>query len=1214
SRAETLMTVERLNPVHIPLNGVHLIEASAGTGKTYSITGLYVRLLIEEQLRSEEILVVTYTEAACKELRDAIRSRVSDAFRLCKGRQEGEQDGCINDSFLEELFDNYEKQGKDFSRLSSLLRLAITEFDLSAIYTIHGFCMRVLQDYAFETAFPFETEFVENDSQLLQQIIDDYWLENSPRWHPLFAAYLCHSKWFPDTLITLIAKLLKIVMVAGPEAISFSSRLDPYTIDGVALSRLAELWAAKRQILVDMLESSAALGRAEKSYRIDNLERWFAELDQYFSDDSSLLPPINALNRLSTGALLASARKGKEDSLPRHDFFDLCDQITVNLDAAKNGFLGMLLEHCQRRLHSLKLESGLISFDDLLTGVRDALRRPNTGQKFAAGVGRKYPVALIDEFQDTDPVQYEIFETIYLAGHGQGLFLVGDPKQAIYGFRGADIFAYLAAAKAQVANVHSLTVNWRSEPGLIRACNCLFEKDHLPPFILPDIEFRSAEAPPQQRRILQIDSALSAPMTLAVFAEQPGIDEAREFVSTWLASQIAILLSGSSGNKAQFVEPSADGSVKYTPLAAADIAVLVRSHKEGQIVKTALAAQGVSAVVQARETVFHGQEAREIELLLEAVQEPFNERCLRAALTTSLLGVTAKDLSEMEENEQWDEWLQRFADYNHVWLERGVAPMLYELFNKEKSFVRISKRFDSERQLTNVRHLVELLQQAEHEKGLNPQALIKWMKDNRHDPDQGDASQIRLESDENLVQIVTIHKSKGLQYPVVFCPFLWDSRLTNPKTSDYVVYHNEQGRLSVDFDTADFDDNLLIQQREELAEELRLLYVAVTRAQHRSIINWGRVFSRNKCRTATSALQYLLNDLAGELPKGNNLVKALQSFFESYSAEQWREFLLELPTRSDGCIQLLNISEQPEVFAIKPAQTVELAPAKVFTKNFNYSSGIHSFSSLHSHAGSFEAEAPDHDQNHQVVENRIPPSAETMDMFAFPKGAKAGSCLHAILEKLDFQESAEGVIGELVEEQLSFYGFEQTWGAVVTKFLTEMVRVELECQAGNFSLNMISRKQRLDEMEFHYVLPAASEFKLREIFYNDQHAKQSGSSALESYMKGFIDLLFIWNDQFYIVDYKSNFLGNSHTDYQRDLLKPVMETAGYDLQYRIYTIALHRYLSTRLPGYSYEKHFGGVYYLFLRGMNPQCGTEFGVYFDRPAWTEIEQINAQLLNA
>lgn len=1207
------MNIKRLEPVLIPLNGVHLIEASAGTGKTYSITGLYVRLLLEEQFRPEEILVVTYTDAACKELRDAIRTRVSTAYQLCQFRYEGKKNSVINDIFVEDLLDKYAAQGEDFSRLCSILRLAITEFDLSAIYTIHGFCMRVLQDHAFESAFPFETDFVENDSELLQQIVDDYWAENTSRWHPLFTAYLCHNKWFPDTILTLISKLLKIVMVAGFDAISFSATQHPEVFDGTDVLRLAGIWGQHRQRLEAMLFSSDALGRAETTYRKDNLDRWFAELDQYFSAQTSLVPPIQALAMLSASSLLSSARKGKTDSVPQHEFFDLCEQITNDLVAAKNGLLRMLLEHCYQKLQELKLESAVISFDDLLTGVRDALRRQTTGTRFASGIGQKYPVALIDEFQDTDPVQYEIFESIYLAGHGKGLFLVGDPKQAIYGFRGADIFAYLAAANARVDGVHSLVVNWRSEPGLIKACNCLFEKKHQPPFILPEIEFRTAEAPDHQKRMLLVDSDFSAPMTLAVFEDQPGIKEAQEQISSWLASQIAVLLDRSSGKRAEFVEQLADGTVKHAPLLAADIAILVRSHKEGQIVKSALAERGINAVVQARESVFHSYEARELELLLEAVIEPFNEKCLRAALATCLLGVKAKDLLEMEENDQWEDWLQRFAEYKQVWIERGVAPMLYALFNREKSFIRISKRTDGERLLTNVRHLIELLQQAEHDRGLKPQTLIKWMKENRHDPDQGDAYQIRLESDENLVQIVTIHKSKGLQYPVVFCPFLWDSRLTNTKKPDYVVYHNQQGRLSVDYDTADFDDNFLLQQREELAEELRLLYVAVTRAQHRCIINWGRVSSGKKCRTATSALQYLLNDIAGEIPKGSDIVSELQNFFDNYSLEQWCEFFAELTVRSEGSIQLLDVCQQSEVAQIKNEQLLALAPAKTFTKNFNYSSTIHSFSSLHSHAGSFETETPDHDQGHQIIEDPNENMGVILNMFTFPRGAKAGSCLHAILEELDFQEKDTEVIGELVGEKLKYFGFEQMWGTVVTNYLTEMVRVELGGQTDRFSLNMLSRKQRLDEMEFHYVLPAASEVKLRDIFYNGDQGRSAGPVAAESYMKGFIDLLFQWNDQFYILDYKSNFLGNSYTDYQQDLLAPVMESAGYDLQYRIYTIALHRYLANRLPGYSYEKHFGGVYYLFLRGMTPQYSNEFGVYFDRPAWTQIEQINKQLLN-
>jgi len=1204
------MTVERLDPVNIPLNGVHLIEASAGTGKTYNITGLYVRLLLEENLRPAEILVVTYTEAACEELRDAIRHRLSRAYQECLYRQGVAAPKTASDTFLQNLLDTYRKQGEDFGLLASRLRLALTEFDLSAIYTIHGFCMRVLQDYAFESGFPFETEFIENDHELLQQIIDDYWEAQSSCWLPQFTVYLCQSGVFPETILARIVKLLKIVMVAGLESVGFSSVTDPSTLKAAEIECLSDLWVCHRETLMEMLTSSAALGRAEKTYRQDNLDRWFAELDRCFVTGVTPIPPISAIAMFSTSALVASARKGKADAVPRHEFFDQCQQITDGLVSAGNGLLQQLLRHCRHALQELKLQNGLLSFDDLLTGVRDALRHPDRGERFAAAIGRSYPVALIDEFQDTDPVQYEIFKTVYRQGHAKGLFLVGDPKQAIYGFRGADIFAYLTAARSNVDSIHSLTVNWRSEPGLIEACNCLFALKQTPPFIIPEIAFRPAAAPDIIGRTLRTNSDFKAPMTLAVFNDQPDNETAKEMIAHWLAGQIACMLDSSTAGKSEFVDQCDDGSIIQTELSAADIAILVRSHKEGELVKAALAEQGVSAVVQARESVFHSREAREVELLLEAVLEPSNERRLRAALATRLLGVTASGFAQLEDNELWEEWLQRFAEYRGIWFERGVAPMLYELFNKEKSFVRVSRLAGAERSLTNIRQLIELLQQAVHDQGLKPEMLLKWIKERRHEAGQSDATQIRLESDENLVRIITIHKSKGLQYPVVFCPFLWDSRLTNSKAPDSVVYHDDNDVLSVDCGTVNFKDNFLTQQKEELAEELRLLYVALTRAQHRCIIHWGRVFSRKKCRTATSALQYLLNRVAGRVELGRDVANDLQKFFMNISLDAWRKGFSALSAESNGCIEVVTVSAHQAVEASADTERLPLAPAKSFTRELNFRQSIHSFSSLHSHSGAFAAESPDHDSlsYDQILESTALVEKEK-DMFAFPRGAKAGSCLHAILEGLDFQETDPVEIRNLVEHKLVSYGFEHWWTPVVTNFLSELVRVNFG-DAG-LSLNQISREKRLDEMEFYYQVPAIPERPLREAFYPDHSGQLLEHENTDSYLKGFIDLIFQWNDQFYIVDYKSNFLGDSYDDYQQQHLAPVMEHAGYDLQYRIYTIALHKYLSSRLPEYVYDTHFGGVYYLFLRGLSPLYGPGCGVYFARPGWLEMEQIAQQL---
>lgn len=1209
------MSLPHLDLVHIPLTGSHLIEASAGTGKTYSITGLYLRMVLESGLRLEEILVVTYTEAACQELREAIRNRLTKARLVLEQRLTGTgNEAAGNDSFLAELFDSYEAAGKDLGQLASRLRLAATEVDLSAIYTIHGFCMRVLQAYAFEGGFPFEMEFVETDKELLQQCIDEYWMQQSHQWSPLFAAYLCQKNLFPESCAELMARLLKIVMVAGEEAISFSAVSEPLGFDGSYHQQLVDLWSRYRHELAAELSSSPALGRAEKTYRQDNLDRWCRELDHFLIDQATDIAPIEAIAKLSSTALAAGAKKGKADAVPRHAFFTLCDTVTADLVSAKNGLLVQLLQHCQQALGELKRVRGLVSFDDLLTGVRDALRRPATGPQFAVSICQKYPVALIDEFQDTDPVQYEIFQKIYLHNSlAKALFLVGDPKQAIYGFRGADIFAYLAAACSKVDGGHSLVVNWRSEPGLITACNSLFSQGRLPPFILPEITFTPAQAPVETRqRRFESGRDFTASMTLAIFEDQPDRTAAYDHIGGWLADQIAGLLAPTS--EAEFVEEMEGVGRTRRPVMAADIAILVRTHKEGELVQNFLEEYGIHAVIQAKASVFQSLEAREVGLILEAVLDPANDRCLRAALTTRLLGQRAHDFLAMEESGQWEEWLQRFLEYNRLWQERGVAPMLYTLLNAEGSFVRISKGVGGERALTNVRHLIELLQQVAHERGLKPAMLIQWMAESRHEPGAGDTHQIRLESDEDLVQIVTVHKSKGLQYPVVFCPFLWDSRLGTSTPADFVVYHDEAGRLAVDFDTNQRDVHLQSWQKEALAEELRLLYVALTRARNRCVITWGRVFSKNKCRTATSALQYCLSGFAGMGALTDAPVEALQAYFAQRSVAEWRRVFEALSRASGGNIGLVDIVEPSGQMQASRQREAVPGKARKFDRFCVDQRLIHSFSSLHSQARARVVESPDYDGLPTDLAPAVElPAQPVRDIFSFPRGARAGTCLHAIFEELDFQETDLHLVRQLVDEKLATYGFELEWAQPVTRFIDEMRSVTLGGTAQNLVLKAISRQKRLAEMEFYYALPTLPAAELQALFFGKRQEeialKGSGGGC---FMKGFVDLIFEWQGRFYILDYKSNFLGATYDDYHRDKLATVMESAGYDLQYKIYTIALHRYLSRRLPGYVYDSHFGGVYYLFLRGLHPSRGAECGVYFERPAWPEIEMISQHLM--
>lgn len=1177
--------MQPLNLSQIALQGIHLIEASAGTGKTYTIAGLYVRLLLERKLRPEQVLVVTFTEAATKELKERIRARLLNALSVLLG-----ENNEPADDFDRELGRRFQK---DPSALSVLTN-AVRSVDLAAIHTIHGFCNRLLEEFAFESGARFEAEFINDDADILQQIIDDFWQKQAPAWDDILTGYLHAIGCSADSLFGELAGIIRQTVAYGGQTVLYPDRQAPAGF-GAHLASLASIWKADRNGILAGL-SCGALSQAKDRYCSGNVASWSADLDRYFNNASNRPPPITTLMKFSTRALTECTKKNKET--PKHMFYEAVEGLFDRLQKTYQAIRASCIDYCTAELPTRKKQRGVFTFDDLLLDVRNSLQAPGAGKRFAGKVRAKYPVALIDEFQDTDPVQFEIFQAIYQAGN-VCLFLIGDPKQAIYNFRGADIFAYLRAARDS-KNRHALDTNYRSEALLIEAVNGLFQLNDNP-FVFQEIEFSPVLPAKKRRDILQVEEDTDRPLTIWHFAEQQNRNEAKQLVARSVAGKIVSLLMAGRQGKAMLGE---------SPLAASDIAVLVRSHADGEIIRRALQARGVPAVIYSQEGIYSSFDAWELQLLLGGICRPWDERRLKTALTTTLLGRTAQDLSALEKMEKngqaWEETAERFAAYQQLWQEHGLSAMLRRLLAREGVDERLASYPDAERRLTNIRHLMDLLQEEVHREGHGPSDLLLWLQAKRHNARQiEDKEQLRLESDEHLVKIVTIHKSKGLEYPVVFCPFLWDARPGKSRECHVAVFHDDDKTLRIDLGTEDIARHRHLQQVEALAEELRLLYVALTRARNRCYLSWGKVMSGRTVVSADSALGYLILPSDSSESSGDDFWGPLQRY--AAAAKEAVAFL-PLPSATGEDFD--------------PAGGMaELGAARIFHKGLQAYEMVHSFSSLLYQAERSDIDEPDYDAEIGVLpfENRKLVVPSERSMFTFPRGKWAGSCLHAIFEDLDFQKAREEESLDLVAGWLKRFGFDEQWAAPVMDGIRAVLNTPLESSKEGFNLGRLAREQRLDELEFYYPVPTMSREELRKIFVRhlggawtaeDRKTIRNHGCGLEcGFMKGFIDLVFHWQGKFYLVDYKSNHLGDTVEEYHQARLAEVVTRAGYDLQYHIYTVALHRYLKKRLGNqYDYDRHLGGVYYLFIRGMLPDNGTRYGVYRDRPARELVESLD------
>jgi exodeoxyribonuclease V beta subunit len=1193
------------DPLKTPLEGANLIEASAGTGKTYTITGLFLRLLLEKNLAVHQILVVTFTEAATEELKDRIRSKIRDAI-------DAFSTGKSRDSFLDKLVRQHPSPGKAIPPLREALRT----FDEAAIFTIHGFCRRMLRENAFESGSLFDTELVTDPSGMVQESVDDFWRRHLYTASPLFVNHALENRFTPRGLLSLLRRkmnqpFLRII----PEDEGADTGLQEKRFRE-SFSKVRERWSFVKNEVEPILTSYEGLHKGQ--YNPSKVGLWMKEMDDLFAYGENTPGLFPDFKKFSRSEVEKTSNLKKGFAPPKHPFFDLCEDLyraSQDLEIAfTKRLLGLkvrIFKEVGEELSKRKTEKNVQTFDDLLLKLQAALEGKG-GKDLAIAIRRKYRAALIDEFQDTDPVQYSIFQSIFGRG-GSILFLVGDPKQSIYGFRGADIFAYMEAAD-KVNSRYTLAENWRSEPRLIEAVNVLFSNPGRP-FVYEKLEFRrAAAADGKEEELFTIEGRKDSPfnvwfMDTEKWANKEGVINkgvAQAKLPGLAAAEITRLLNLGKEGKAL---------IGKRPLRANDIAVLVRQNVEALLMQRALSERNVPSVLYSTENLFDSHEALEMERFLAAVVEPNDESLLKAVLSLDMVGMTGEELERLTLDEaQWEKWLVKFRDYHDLWQERGFIRMLRSFLQGEKVLTRLITFSDGERRNTNLLHLMEVLHQASAERKLNMTGLLKWLSEQR-DPDAPrlEEHQLRLESDENAVNLVTIHKSKGLEYPIVFCPFSWDG-IRSKKDKEPFVFHDPKNRMQLILDLGSEDEkpHRAEAEKEELAENLRLLYVALTRAKCRLYLVWGRFKGAE-----TSAPAYLLHP-----PPVENTDKLVDTLAENFKRLTNGELLSSAKSLMKKPAAKVEVIREPvadeERFSPLPEE-MQIYRPRSFAARIDQQWKISSFSSLISDRVHSE-EGTDYDAlTSWGAEDPVRVLEEPVGIFAFPKGAKAGTFLHDIFEHLDFCDPSVSSRQDLVTRKLTQYGYDPSWLETVCDMVDKVLKVPLDPKRDDFSFSKVGNEDRLNELEFYFPLKFLGPETVGRILARGgldqevpEHIERLNFSPLRGFMKGFMDMVFRFEDRYYLVDWKSNFLGANVEAYGLENLARAMEENFYTLQYTFYTLALNRYLKLRAKGYDYDRHFGGVFYVFLRGADPDKGSEFGIYRDKPHRDLIDALSEELM--
>ncbi len=1184
-----------------PLEGTHLIEAGAGTGKTYTITGIFLRLIAEKGVTVDQILVVTYTKAATEELKNRIRQRLVAAGRTL---DKAGPDGVIEDPLLAGMMTEPADQ-RDVIR--QRIRDALVDFDRSAIFTIHGFCQRVLNHFAFETGHLFEAELTQNAQPLIQEAVDDFWrryISRAPA--ELAEAALAQLK-SPEALALLAQRSRQpMVRVIPPAAKPPLTAIAPWRS---AAQTVRHEWSHARGEVLGLLAQEGLHGAKYGKYASTTDSprgRFVAALAAAMDRWRGAYPLFPKFERFCQNYLVAATRKGY--ATPRHPFFDACEhalacqtELETQLTDYVRYLKVRLLAQVQQRLAQKKARDNTLFFDDLLLQVHAALHNERR-LSLVQAIGQQYQAALVDEFQDTDALQYEIFAALF---SGSALFfMIGDPKQAIYSFRGADLFSYLHARR-KARNRYTLTRNWRSTPALLKAFNTLFGS-RSQPFGYEQIPYERAVAG------RQAPDPPEPPFRLWYLARGEEGDLLRPVSQTAATERIVEAVADEVVRVLQYAKG------RFSP---EDIAVLTRTHRQAQRVKAALAQRMVPAVMHSAGSVFDTPEAEEMAMVLEAAAMPNDPWRVRTALAGDLLGAEAQELCAAVESpgDAWQARLAAFDAYHQLWLRRGFYPMFTHLAAREGVKQRLLALPEGERRITNVLHLAELLHQASMEQQLGPEGLLKWLAQQRTGGGDGeDAQKLRLESDAHAVRIITIHKSKGLQFKVVFCPFTWagvGSDETIASFHDPRHHHRLTLAIGPPIDPA----HQQLALEETLAENLRLMYVALTRARERCYLVWGHIRG-----SALSAPAYLFH--APQVPGGTrNWIDALQAVMAQMTDARMITDLQALAERSESTIALSPMPEGAPLRYHPQRSASSSLCSRRFDRRLSRQWRIASFSAMTAALPSeAESDRPDRDQVGGAPDDPDNArSAQADDLFAFPKGARAGLFFHDLLEHWDFATSVPAKNHPLVASKLKAHGFEARWQGAVAAMLVRLGQAPLPVGEGDarFCLAQVQADRRINEMEFYFPLQLIDGeklslcFKERGSVFFGQTASRAlarlSFAPMEGFMKGYVDTLFEYNGRFYLLDWKSNHLGGAWADYAQPRLAEAMADEYYFLQYHLYALALDQLLRLRMPDYDYRRHFGGVFYLFLRGIQG-AGQETGIYYDRPEPKKIEALRELML--
>jgi len=1191
-----LKTIKDCKEVDLKKHG--LIEASAGTGKTYIIENLVVRLLKEDsEIALENILLVTFTEKATCELKIRIREKIENELK------DADNPGVIK-----------------------RLRDSLDTFDTAAIFTIHGFCWTVLSDFAFENSVLFKSELIDDTSLFetkLKEQMRKAWPE---RYGEDLSAILESSgfsskkevKNFNHTVLALAGKTFRknagdllLPDIKGKSFKQLQNEVKELVIELKALIGTQKYFS--RQF--EQLNINASTKKSLSGKIVIPLENYLSRVDDKNIDIAGLQDLISQIQGAKSGQrqgvqCLVPDKWLKKGANPEVcpelgnivSVLEKIEEISVIL---KQMLAIETINQLQNEVSRAKAKKGRISFDDMINLVEKALYDDNSGPLLKM-LRNKYKIAFVDEFQDTDPVQWKIFKKIFLdnqkpgseVNSGNVLFLIGDPKQAIYSFRGADVFAYLNAkneieelSKQQRAGLYALDINWRSQPELINAFNSLFgrnewfkQEKQAGKF---EICYQDAGFPGEKDRLtlLSSDESGRGALNIVDFSKASSPSFAKLQLAKFIAAEIRHLID--CGNIKLIQKEQSEKMLNF-----GDICILVRTKSDVPLIETELSGLAIPYTYYKKPGLFQCDEALYLSMIFRAILEPGNSADVKKALLTPFFEFKPADLYAFEQFPHLHPLKQLLFKWNEYALSRNLSILFQSLINDSGLLFRESEKVSWDRKYTNYRQIFEHLEEMAYLKNLDFRQITSMLDCYRKDTVSADedADIHQIETEEEKVRIMTMHVSKGLQFPVVFIAGGLTQRSAG--SDNCYIYHKivEKNNLHKVIKTIDLSRKSGKEEHflEKTDEDKRLYYVASTRAQHKLYLPY---YPYTKKHSWVGPVCSLLSP----------------ALSKTFSKDDEKKNILWLsPDQSSMAMYSMMQGKQRDLPVIEKKDLAKPFPS---TRNFIHKKiKLESFSSLNYKSFFFHENVKQgkgflslyeksKDDDESFASQKIDAGAADITPDEMPGGAEIGSMLHNILELINFETvyaKAKGQTdnggsliddpeaGDIILRQMDIYRVDKCWQQHICRMLSNTLTTPVRFIDDEFVLGRLGEEDRLHEIEFYYPfsLPV------------DDNKKIPDCKITNGFIKGFIDLVFKYAGKYYIADWKSNYIEDG---YARDAMEVNMNHANYHLQYKLYSIALIRWLKQAMDNaFDPAKDFGGVFYFYLRGM--EAGTENGIYY------------------